>query len=112
MTVIAKPLVEAKLAENAQTTQYTAPPGTRAIVDKFTATNVTGTAAQLTINIVPPAGAAGASNVITQTKTIAPGATEPLPEQVGQILGAGDSISTLAGTANAIVIRVSGREIT
>jgi hypothetical protein len=112
MTVIAKPLVEAKFAENAQTTQYTAPPGTRTVVDKFTATNVTGASATLAINIIPSSGTAGSSNVITQTKTIAAGATEVLPEQVGQILGPGDAISTLAGTASAIVIRISGREVT
>lgn len=112
MTVIAKPLVEAKFAENAQTTQYTAPAGTRTIVDKFTATNVTGASATLAIALVPSGGSAGSSNTVTQTKTIAAGATETFPEQVGQILAAGDAISTLAGTASAIVIRVSGREIT
>lgn len=112
MTVIAKPLVNAKLAENVQTTQYTTPAGTRTIIDKFTATNVTGASATLAVNIIPASGAAGSSNVITQTKTIAAGATETLPEQVGQILSPGDAISTLAGTASAIVIRVSGREIT
>lgn len=112
MTVTAKPLVETKFAENTQTTQYTAPPGTRTIVDKFTATNVTSTNAILTINLVPAGGSAGSSNVVTQTKTIAGNSTEVLPEQVGQILAAGDAISTLAGTGSAIVIRVSGREIT
>jgi hypothetical protein len=50
--------------------------------------------------------------VVTQTKTIAAGATEVFPEQVGQILGPGDFISTLAGTASALVLRISGREIT
>lgn len=112
MTVTAKPLVEAKFAENAQTTQYTAPVGTRTIIDKFTATNVTGASATLAVNLVPSAGAAGSSNVVTQTKTIAAGATEVFPEQVGQILAPGDAISTLAGTASALVLRISGREIT
>jgi hypothetical protein len=112
MTVTAKTLLEAKFAENAQTTQYTVPAGTRTIVDKFTATNVTGASATLVINVVPSAGTAGSSNIITQTKTIASGATEVFPEQVGQILNAGDFISTLAGTASALVIRISGREIT
>lgn len=112
MTVTAKPLVEAKFAENAQTTQYTAPAGTRTIIDKYTVTNVTGSSATFTGNIVPSGGAAGSSNVVTQTKTIAANSTEVFPEQVGQILGPGDAISTLAGTASALVLRISGREIT
>jgi hypothetical protein len=112
MTVTAKPLVEAKFAENAQTTQYTAPAGTRTIIDKFTATNVTGSNAVLTINVVPSGGSVGSSNIITQTKTIAANSTETFPEQVGQILGPGDAVSTLAGTASALVLRISGREIT
>jgi hypothetical protein len=34
------------------------------------------------------------------------------PELVGQVLNRGDFISTLAGTASAINMRVSGREVT
>ena len=52
MTVTAKPLIEAKSAETAQTTQYAAPAGTRTIVDKFTATNGGATAATISVNVV------------------------------------------------------------
>ena len=45
MTVLAKPLLVSKYAEAAQTTQYTVASGVRTILDKFTATNVTGSAA-------------------------------------------------------------------
>jgi len=34
------------------------------------------------------------------------------PEIVGQVLNSGDFISTIAGTASAINIRASGRQIT
>lgn len=111
MTVTAKCLVEAKYLENAQTTQYTAPAGVRTIIDKFTATNVTASAANLVLNIVPSSGSAAASNIVTQTLTLQPGEVRTFPEQVGQILNSGDSISGIAGTASAIVIRISGREI-
>jgi hypothetical protein len=111
VTTIAKCGLEAKYAENAQTTQYTAATGVRTIVDKFTATNVTASAATLAVNIVASGGSASAANVILQTKTLASGECYTCPELVGQILNAGDFVSTLAGTASAIVIRMSGREV-
>lgn len=112
MTVTAKCLLEAKQAENAETTQYTAPTGVRTIVDKFTVTNTTAGAVTITIKVVPSGGAAGASNVITQTASVAANSVYTAPEMVGQILNAGDFISTLASAAASLTIRISGREIT
>lgn len=108
MTVTAKCLLEAKYAENAQTTQYAAPTGTRTIVDKFTAYSLAG--GTLSVALVAGAGAAGASNAQV-SKTLAAGETYTFPELVGQILNAGDFVSTLAGTAATVVIRISGREV-
>jgi predicted transcriptional regulator len=110
MTVTVKVLVPAKFAENAQTTQYTAS-GITAIIDKFTATNITATAATISVNLVTSAGAAGNTNLITKTKTLQASEVYTFPELVGQILASGDFISTIAGTASAINIRVSGREV-
>lgn len=110
MAVTAKCLLEAKYAENAQTTQYTAGAGIRAIIDKFTAYNGTGGAVTLTVNLVASGGAAGASNVKV-AKSIAAGETYTFPELVGHILNAGDFISTLASAATSLVIRVAGREV-
>lgn len=112
MTVTAKPLINAKQAENAQTTQYTTPTGTRTIIDKFTATNTSAASATLSVNIVTSAGAAGDGNLIVKTKTLAAGETYTFPEIVGQVLNAGDFISTLASAATSITIRASGREVT
>jgi len=109
MTVTAKCLLEAKYAENAQTTQFTAT-GVRAIIDKFTAYNGTGGAVTLTVNLVPSGSAAGASNVKV-AKSVAAGETYTFPELVGHILNAGDFISTLASAATSLVIRVAGREV-
>ena len=112
MTTTLKVLIPAKQAENAQTTQYTAPTGTRALVDKFTATNTSGGAVTLSVNIVTSGGAAGTANLIVQAKAIAAGECYTLPEIVGAALGAGDFISTIASAATSITIRASGREFT
>ena len=111
MTVTVKVLVPAKFAENSQTTQYTAT-GVTAIIDKFTATNISATAATISVNLVTLAGSAGNTNLITKTKTLQASEVYTVPELVGQVLGIGDFISTIAGTASAINIRVSGREVT
>lgn len=111
MTVTAKALFEALQAQNAETTQYTAPSGTRTIIDKFTGTNTTAAAATLTVKLVQNGGAASAANTIVSAKTLQPGETYTFPEVVGHVLNPGDFISTLAGTAAAITIRSSGREV-
>jgi hypothetical protein len=110
MAVTVKVLVPAKTAENSQTTQYTAS-GVTAIIDKFTATNYTGTAATISVNLVTLAGSASNDNLIVKEKTLQPSETYTFPEIVGQVLAAGGFISTIAGTASAINIRVSGREV-
>lgn len=111
MTVTAKALFNPLQAQNVETTQYTAPSGTRTIIDKFTGTNTTGAPATLTVKLVPNAGAAGAANTIVSAKTLAAGEAYTFPELVGHVLNPGDFISTLAGTAAAITIRASGREV-
>lgn len=111
MPVIAKPLISAKIAENTQTTQYTAT-GVTAIIDKFTATNYSASAATLSINLVTSGGTAGDENLIVKTKTLQPSETYTFPEIVGHSLAPGGFISTLASAATAITIRASGREVT
>ena len=111
MTVTVKVLVPAKIVENSQTTQYTAT-GVTAIIDKFTATNYSSTAATISVNLVTVSGSAGNLNLITKTKTLQASEVYTFPELVGQVLGVGDFISTIAGTATAINMRVSGREVT
>lgn len=110
MAVSTKVLIPAKTAENAQTTQYTAVNVTT-IIDKFTATNYSGTAATISVNLVTALGSAGNDNLIVKTKTLQPSETYTFPELVGQVIANGGFISTLAGTASAINIRASGREI-
>ena len=111
MTVTVKVLVPAQTANNAQSTVYTAT-GVSAIIDKFTATNYSASAATISVNLVNPAGSAGNDNLIVKTKTLQASETYTFPEIVGAALAVGGFISVIAGTASAINIRASGREIT
>ena len=111
MTVTCKNIIPRKQAENSQTSQYTAT-ACKCLIDKFTVTNTTGSTATIAVNLVASAGSAGATNCVLATKSVATGETYTCPEVVGQILEAGGFISTLAGTASALTISASGREVT
>jgi hypothetical protein len=111
MTVTVKVLVPAKLVVAATTKQYTAN-GVTAIIDKFTATNYSGSAATISVYLVTVSGSEGDLNLITKTKTLQASEVYTFPELVGQVLGVGDFISTAASTGSAINMRVSGREVT
>ena len=110
MAVFNTVLIAPKTAENAQTTQY---PSTNVttVIDKFTATNYSGTAATISVNLVTSAGSVGNDNLIVKAKTLQPSETYSFPELVGHVLLPGGFISTIAGTASAINIRASGRTI-
>ncbi len=111
MAVTVTVLIPAKTAESTQTTQYTST-GVTTIIDKFTATNYSASAATISINLVTAAGSAGNDNLIVKTKTLQVGETYTFPEIVGQVLSPSGFISTIAGTASAINIRASGRQVT
>jgi hypothetical protein len=108
MTVTVKVLIPAKIAEAAQTTQYTAS-GVTAIIDKFTATNYSAATATISVNLITAAGSATNDNLIVKTKTLQASETYTFPELVGHVLPNNGFISTIAGTASAINIRASGR---
>lgn len=108
MSVFISNIIPAKIAEATQTTQYTST-GVQTIIDKFTATNYSGTAATLSVNLVAPAGSATNDNLIVKTKTLQPAETYTFPELVGHVLPVGGFLSTIAGTATSINIRASGR---
>jgi hypothetical protein len=110
MAVNVKVLIPAKIAENTQTTQYTAT-NVSTIIDKFTATNYSASAATLSVNLVTQFDSSGNQNLIIKNKTLLPSETYTFPELVGHVLQPGGFISTIAGTASAINIRSSGREV-
>jgi hypothetical protein len=111
MAVTVTVIIPAKTAENTQTTQYTST-GLTTIIDKFTATNYSATAATISVNLVNPSGTPGNSDLIVKTKTLQAGETYTFPELVGHALASGGFISTIAGTASAINIRATGRTVT
>ena len=111
MTVSIKVLIPPKQAENAQTTQYTAV-NCKALIDKFTITNTSASNVTISVNLVTSGGSPGASNLIMDTRAIAPDETYTCPELVGQALESGSFISTIASAATSLTIRASGREIT
>lgn len=100
-------ILPAKTLEAPQTTQYTA--GSVIVIDFAIATNTGATNAALSVNLVPVSGVAGAGNLAIKTRAIAPGETYLCPELQGQVLRAGDFISTLA--SGTVTMRVSGREV-
>ena len=110
MAVNVKVLIPAKIAENTQVTQYTAT-NVSAIIDKFTATNYSASAATISINLVTQFDSSGNQNLIIKAKTLLPSETYTFPELVGHVLQPGGFISTIAGTASAINIRSSGRVV-
>lgn len=110
MPIIAKNIIPAKNAENVQTTQYVATNVTT-IIDKFTATNFSSGAVNVSVNLAAAGEATGNSNLIVKTRTLQAGETYTFPEIVGHILPSGGFISTLASAAAAVNIRASGREI-
>jgi hypothetical protein len=110
MAVTAKVLVPPKQLENAQTSQYTATSVT-AIIDKATITNTTASNVTVSVNLVTSGGSASSSNLIISSRTIVPGEAYLCPELVGQVLASGGFISTIAGAATSLTMRVSGREV-
>lgn len=111
MSVLVKALIPAKQAENLQTTQYTAV-NCKTIIDKFTATNTSAGNVTISVNLVTIGGSAGVSNLVVDSRAIAPDETYTFPELVGQVLESGGFISTIASAATSLTIRASGREIT
>ena len=68
MAVSVKNIVPGKTVENTQEKQYTAS-GVTTIIDKFTATNYSGTAATISVNLVTTGGSAGNTNIVTKNCT-------------------------------------------
>jgi hypothetical protein len=111
MAVTVKNIIPRKQAEATQTAQYTAT-NCKTIIDKFTVTNTSAANATISVNLIASAGTAGDSNLIIKTRAIAPNESYTCPELIGQVLESGGFISTIAGTASALTISASGREIT
>lgn len=90
-----------------QTDLYTAT-NVKAVMDALTATNTTAAAVTVTINIVPPGGSVGDSNVIAKTISILAGQSYGFPELRAHRLMPGYKFSAIA-SAVGVNLYVSGR---
>lgn len=108
MTIKVSRLVPGSQLTNANVTYYTTPANTSAVVKRAVFCNTTGTAATITVNVVPSAGAVSAANEVIAALSIAAGVTYVSPELAGMTLGPGDTIQAQSGTGAAITFIASG----
>lgn len=112
MSVIVKTLVAPLQLQSVQTVQYTAPLGTKAIIDKATVTNTSSLVRTFSVNLVQSGDSASNANLIIDSRAVQPDETYLCPELVGHELDSGAFISTIASATSTLTLRVSGREIT
>lgn len=112
MTVTLKVLVPSVQMGGAPVKQYTAPIGTKVIIDKATVTNFDTANRTFSVHLVPSGGTEQTTNLVIDARAVSPEETYLCPELVGQILAPGDFISTFASSATGMSIRISGREVT
>lgn len=91
---------------------YTCPTGTRARVLKCTACNDTTTAVTFNIYLVPSGGAADATTILINTKTLGANESYTCPEITGHVLEPADSIHGVASAANQVTMALSLVELT
>lgn len=103
-------LAQAAPATTADTTVYTTPAATTAIVKQILVANVTASTATLDLSLVPSGGTVGDSNRIIKSQSFPAHSTTSI--DLAQVLAAGDFISLKQGTASALTITISGLEAT
>lgn len=104
-----KVLGQAAPANTSEATLYTVPSATQAVVSTIAVANLTGTAANATINVC--VNGAASSNANTFLKTVSIPATSTVTFTVGLTLGAADLIRITSGTNNALSFQAFGSEI-
>lgn len=108
-------IVPSKHLENTRTTQYTSGSvqgsTVRTLLDKCTVINTSTVAATFSLNLVNASSTVGDSNLLVDERRVEPGEVYDCPEVIGQILQEGQAISTIASAANALSLRISGREV-
>jgi hypothetical protein len=116
MTVNVLVMVPSKTLDAPQAPQYTvnAPQATTvvAILDKVTLTNISTAAVEFSCNLVPATDEPDDGNLIIDQQRIEPGEVYECPELIGHAMSLGESLSTLVSASGALVLRVTGREIT
>lgn len=111
MAITNKTLNEGAQLTTAAAIYYTAPALTTAVIKKLTITNSTGGAVSVTIYLVPAAGAAGVTNIVTSAKSILAGAVYEAYECENHVLMPGDTLQALASANTSLTLKASGIEI-
>ena len=111
MAINPRQLISGRYVAVALTKQYEAVDLT-AVIDAFAVRNVTSNNVTFTCYVVEVGESPAIENAFIYQKTIGPGEAYPCPEVVGRVIESGGYISTEAGTASALAIDASGREIT
>ena len=109
MAPISKVLVDSNFMLDSQTQQYVST-NVNTTISSATITNQSGSNVYFSLNLVPGGQSPSASNIIIKERNLAPNQSYSCPEIVGQVLGSGGVISTIAQTASALVMKISGYE--
>lgn len=104
-----KVLGQSAPANTSEATLYTVPASTQAVVSTIAVANLTGTAANASVNVCVNGAASGNSN--TFLKTVSIPATSTVTFTVGLTMGAADLIRVTSGTGNALSFQAFGSEI-
>lgn len=110
MSISINKITSAQLTASAAT-YYTSPTNGRGIIKKLTFTNSTATARTITVYLVPSAGSAGATNIITDGVTVPAHSTYECFEAEGQTLLTGQTLQALSDSATAVTIAGTVAEI-
>lgn len=89
--------------------QVTGAPSQKTIITKARVANSdTATAFTFTVYRVPSGGSPGATNIIINARSVAPGGSDLAPELAGMTLNPGDTIQALASTTAKLNFTASG----
>lgn len=111
--IIASTVINPKIIRSAylpittEAAQYTVPASTSVKIATATVTNVTGTAVNVSLSLMPTGGTLDGTHRILNTYSLPPNDTLELSMLKGAMLGPGDVIGGLAGTASAVVLVVT-----
>ena len=92
-----------------ETTLYTVPSATSAVISSLTISNITGTDANATVNIKQGGAAASDANTLMKTVEVSPNSVNSFT--LGMTLAATDVISVTTGTNSALTFQLFGSEI-
>lgn len=86
---------------------YTTPTNTLTTISACTLTNTSAGAVTASLYLVPNGGAAGVSNCVLSTRTLAAGESYNVGSAIGQTLPAGGTLQALAGSVASITLVAS-----